>query len=85
MAPSYSKQLESPWLSGTWRKRDVLWWVGLTTAVPVLGRATWWAREKSYNSLTPYQVRTSSAVAVCYAWEDHVNIWRAIQWAMEQH
>lgn len=57
MAPSYSKELDSPWLSGTWRKRDVLWWIGVTTAVPILGRATLWAMEKGYNSVTPYQVR----------------------------
>ena len=55
--PSYSKELDSAWLSGTWRKRDVLWWVGVSTAVPVLGRAALWAMEKSYNCLTPYQVR----------------------------
>lgn len=46
----------NPWLQGTWRKRDVLWWVGVTTAVPILGRLSWWAAEKSYNTLTPYQV-----------------------------
>ena len=56
MAPAYSKDLDSPWLSGTWRKRDVLWFIGIATAVPIVGRAAWWAVEKSYNTVTPYQV-----------------------------
>lgn len=45
----------NPWLQGTWRKRDVLWWAGVTTAVPILGRLSWWTAEKVYNTLTPYQ------------------------------
>ena len=60
MAQSYSKQDSSPWFAGSWRQRDVLWWVGAAIAVPVVGRAAWWMAEKSYNSVTPYQVCTSA-------------------------
>lgn len=42
------------WLSGHWRKRDVLYWVGVAAVVPLVGRAIWWTAEKSYNLVTPY-------------------------------
>ena len=63
MAQSYSKQQSSsPWLAGSWRRQDVLWWVGAAIAVPVIGRGAWWLAEKSYNSVTPYQACSLS----CY-------------------
>ena len=67
MAPSYSKPQPSPWLAGSWRKGDVLWWVGTAIAVPVIGRGVWWLAEKSYNSVTPYQVGNTLVIAVAIA------------------
>jgi hypothetical protein len=43
-------------MASTWNRSDVLWWAGVAVAVPVLGAAGWWAVEKSYNTVTPYQV-----------------------------
>ncbi len=48
--------LTLPPAAGSWRKRDVLYWVGVTAVVPVVGRALWWAAEKTYNLVTPYHV-----------------------------
>ncbi len=62
MAPSYSKRQDSPWLAGSWRKGDVLWWVGAAIAVPVISRGAWWLAEYGYNSVTPYQVCSEPAL-----------------------
>ena len=64
MAQSYSKQYASPWLAGSWRRQDVLWWIGAAIVVPVVGSGAWWLAEKSYNSVTPYQVCTERDTVV---------------------
>ena len=55
----------STYLAGTWTRKDVLWWAGVAVTVPVVTAAAWWAAEKSYNSLTPYQV-CSLLTATCW-------------------